>query len=78
MSAAPAPDFGDIVTGHVADEDDWTVSGPRIIRPKRTVTGTVVGLFADSRTAVKVETRAGETMCVRVLSCIPPRGKIRS
>ncbi|MGH3283598.1 MAG: hypothetical protein ACRDPD_02740 [Streptosporangiaceae bacterium] len=66
------------MTGHVADENDWTSSGPRIIRPKRTVTGTVIGLFADSRAAVKVETRAGETLCVRVLSCIPPRGKISS
>jgi hypothetical protein len=73
-----APDFGDTVTGHVADENDWTASGPRIIRPKRTVAGTVVGLFADSRTAVRVETRAGEIVCVRVLSCIPDRGKIRS
>lgn len=60
-------DFGDTVTGIVANENDWTNSGPRITRPRRTVTGTVVGLFADS-SAVKVQTPAGETLCVRVLS----------
>lgn len=64
------PDFGDTVTGIVADENDWTGSGPRMLRPRRTVTGTVVGLFADSHAAVRVKTVAGETVCVRVTSRI--------
>lgn len=73
LTMAGRPDFGDTVTGHVADENDWTASGPRIIRPKRTVAGTVVGLFADSPMAVKIQTRAGETFCVRVISHSRPR-----
>lgn len=67
-----APDFGDTVTGTVADENDWSGAGPRILRPRRTVTGTVVGLFADSATAVKVQTAAGEALCVRVVSLRRP------
>lgn len=65
------PDFGDTVTGVVSNENDWTNSGPRIIRPRRVVSGIVTGLFADSATAVKVQTRAGEILCVRVLSRSP-------
>jgi hypothetical protein len=61
-------DFGDTVTGVVANENDWTSSGPRIVRPRREVTGTVIGLFANSRTAVTVKTPAGESLCVRVVS----------
>jgi hypothetical protein len=57
-------DFGDTVTGIVANENDWTNSGPRILRPRREVTGTVVGLFANSERAVTVKTPAGETVCV--------------
>lgn len=71
MSAAP--DFGDTVCGIVADPDDWTGAGPRVIRPTRTVAGTVVGLFATSDKAVRVQLRSGDVVCVRVLSCVRPR-----
>lgn len=70
---ARAPEFGDTVTGHVADENDWTASGPRIITPKRLFTGTVTGLFATDPRAAKVTNRAGEERCVRIISVIPPR-----
>lgn len=61
-------DFGDTATGIVANENDWTNSGPRIIRPRREITGTVIGLFATSDKAVKVKTLEGETACIRVIS----------
>lgn len=60
------PDFGQTVTGTVADENDWTNAGPRIIRPARTARGRVVGLFADEPGACKIETPAGEVVCVRL------------
>jgi hypothetical protein len=70
---ASGPEFGDTVTGHIADENDWTGSGPRIITPKRAFTGTVTGLFAEDRRAAKVTNRAGDERCVRIISIIPPR-----
>ena len=75
--AAAGPDFGDTVTGHIADENDWTKSGPRLVTPKRTFTGTVTGLFADEPRAAKVTNRAGEQRCVRIISIIRqrPRGQ---
>lgn len=59
-------EFGERVTGRVADDNDWTASGPRLVRPARTVTGTVVGIFGNSRTACKIQTGSGEIVCVRV------------
>lgn len=73
LMAAAGPDFGDTVTGHIADENDWTKSGPRIITPKRTFTGTVTGLFTDEPHAAKVTNRAGEQRCVRIISIIRQR-----
>ena len=61
-----APDFGDMVTGTVADENDWTGSGPRVIRPRRVVRGRVVVLFGTTDNAAKIETPAGEVLCVRL------------
>lgn len=69
----PDPDFGDTVTGYAADPDDWTGAGPRVLRPRRTVTGTVVGLFATSAKGARVQLRSGEVVCVRVLACTRPR-----
>lgn len=63
-----AIDFGDTATGPVADENDWTSKGPRIIRPRREVTGTVTGMFALAGNAVKVTTVTGEVLCIRVHS----------
>lgn len=68
-----APDFGDLVTGTVADENDWTGAGPRVIRPARTVAGMVVGIFADAPRAAKIRTRQGDVFCVRVITCVPAR-----
>lgn len=62
----PALDFGDRATGVVANENDWGSAGPRIIPPRRTVTGTVVGLFAEAPAVVRVRTDTGETVCIRV------------
>lgn len=39
---------------------------PRIITPRRIVTGAVVGLFSEAPAVVKVRTGAGETLCIRV------------
>lgn len=61
-------DFGDTVTGIIANENDWTNSGPRIIRPRREITGTVTGLFALSDKTARIKTPEGETACVRILS----------
>lgn len=63
---APRYDFGDQVTGTVADENDWGSSGPRIVSPRRIVTGTVVGLFGAAPSVVKVQTGSGEILCIRV------------
>lgn len=62
-----------MVTGHIADENDWTNSGPRIIAPKRIFTGTVTGLFANTTRAAKVTDRAGTERCVRIISITRPR-----
>lgn len=73
MTARWRPDFGDLVSGTVADEHDWTARGPRIIRPKRTVRGTVIGLYGDAPDVARIETKDGERVCVRVAYLIPPR-----
>jgi predicted RNase H-like nuclease (RuvC/YqgF family) len=65
------PDFGDTVTGTVADENDWTGAGPRPATPRRVVTGVVVGLYPGTGTAVSVRTTAGDVVCVRVISRRP-------
>lgn len=62
------PDFGDVVTGFAADDTDWTSAGPRLLRPKRAVTGTVCGLYVEGPEAARVVTGAGEELCVRVTS----------
>lgn len=59
-------DFGDRVTGVVADETDWGTSGPRIARPRREITGDVVGLYSAAADVATVETDDGERYCVRV------------
>jgi hypothetical protein len=61
------PEFGDTVTGFAADDNDWTASGPRLLRPKRTVTGTVCGLYPGSE-AARIVTSSDEEVCVRVTS----------
>jgi hypothetical protein len=63
-------DFGDVVTGFAADDTDWTARGPRLLRPKRAVTGTVCGLYVEGPEAARIITDAGEELCVRVTS--PP------
>ena len=65
------PDFGDTVTGTVADENEWTGAGPRPTTPRRVVTGVVVGLYPGAAAAVSVRTTAGEVVCVRVISRHP-------
>lgn len=57
-----AKDFGDRVTGRVVNEDD----NFRLIRPARTVSGVVTGIFPYARTNVAVQTDAGERLTVRV------------
>ena len=63
---AARPDFGDRATGTVVDEHDWGPSGPRIITPRRVVSGTVVGLFGEAPAVVKVQTGGGEILCIRI------------
>lgn len=62
--AGPAmtADFGDRVTGRVVNEND----NFRLVRPSRTVTGTVTGIFPHARTNVAVQTTAGERLTIRV------------
>jgi len=55
-------DFGDWVTGRVVNEND----NFRLVRPSRTVTGTVTGIFPYARTHVAVQTTAGERFTIRV------------
>jgi hypothetical protein len=59
-------DFGDRATGLVADENDWTKTGPRMIHPLTRKWGTVTGIFTNSRNAVTIQTASGETYCIRV------------
>jgi len=66
-------DFGDTATGVVANENDWGSSGPRILAPRRMVTGTVVGLYPQAPAVVKVQTPAGETCCIRITAGRRPR-----
>lgn len=61
-------DFGDRVTGVVADENDWGSSGPRIIPPRREVTGVVVGLYSAAPAVARVQTPDGERLCIRITS----------
>lgn len=58
-------DFGDRATGVVCDENDWGPRGPLARRPRRVVSGTVVGLFADAPAVATVQTHTGETLCIR-------------
>lgn len=62
----PSYDFGDRATGVVANENDWGSTGPHIARPRRVVTGTVVGLYPEAPSVVKVQTAAGDVFCIRV------------
>lgn len=70
MTGQARPDLGQVVTGIVADENDWAKAGPRIITPRRTVTGIVTGLFMLCPSAATIRTDAGETVCVRVTAIV--------
>jgi hypothetical protein len=58
--------FGERATGVIANPDDWNKNGPRVITPRKRAWGIVIGVFANSRNAVTIQTDANETYCVRV------------
>lgn len=58
-------EFGDEVTGVVADENDWGKSGPRIVQPRREATGHVVGMYSTAADVVTIQTGDGERVCIR-------------
>lgn len=54
-------DLGDRAAGYVVDEDQF-----HLIRPKRTASGTVVGVFPYAPKVVMVQTHQGEKVCVKM------------
>jgi hypothetical protein len=58
-------ELGDNATGVIADQNDWNRTGPRIVTPRKTAWGTVIGVFA-ARTAVMIQAKDNQTYCIRV------------
>jgi hypothetical protein len=62
-------DFGQTATGIVVNENDWGGKNPRVVRPRRRVTGTVTGLFPAAPNVCGVRTPDGEDLTIRTDLC---------
>lgn len=58
-------DFGDHAIGIICDADNWGGANPAIIRPRRRVSGKVIGLHPMAPNVVRVRTEDGTEFDIR-------------
>ena len=67
MSPRKTADFGDLVTGMAIDSDLWDrESQVRMLRPPRTVTGTVQAIYVHMPKVLGVTTSDGRSVTIKL------------